>query len=429
MSTFRYRLAGVSPEGLDLYIEAGSGSTTNLFARPPWTEVTLVDDTREPDLDEWMSRLGYVPDSNGPVVVVTANHVMGTESIVLVDASGGALQVDVPLTTDRLGDEIVIMKIDATANAVSVTRSGADTIDGLVVQLLAQQGSSIRLLADEVSTNWHISASRRSADIVFDPGGSGLVSTNVRAAILELAAMGGGSVSTTITQPGHGLTTGEAIYFDGVLWQRAQANDEDTLATHLVSSVLTVNAFVATQAGLVGGLAGLTPGAYYFTSATIPGALVVTDPSSSTPGFFSNPMLLAVTATTAWVVPWRAYGFQGVGAGGTFVDTTTTLNAVPVTAQTLSFPTPGSFVAIVETRVVAKEQAPNTDKAAYRYTFRVNVDAGLTTVSTLQNDYTSEDDGTWDVLFTAVGSTVVVEVMGDLVNTVDWRVSSTVQVL
>lgn len=209
MSTFRYRLAGVSSPDLDRLIEAGSGATTDLLARPPWTEVTLVDDTREPDLDEFMAELGYVPDVTGPIVIVTVDHVMGTESIVLVDATLGPVDVTIPLTTARFGDEIVIMKTDASANAVTVLPAGVDTIEGQALQTFSMQGQTFRLFAGDTGTNWQVGSSRRASDIVFDDTGTPFTATTVQDAITQVVTQDLTSIETYVA--GENISTGEVL--------------------------------------------------------------------------------------------------------------------------------------------------------------------------------------------------------------------------
>jgi hypothetical protein len=321
VSTFRYRLAGVSPEGLDTYIEAGSGASTELFARPPWTTVTLVDDTREPDLDEWMSRFGYVPDSTGPVVVVSADHTMGTESIVLVNATGGPVQVDIPLTAGRLGDELVVMKIDGSANAVTVTRTGADTIDGAVTQVLGQQGDSLRLLADEISTNWHISASRRARDITFDSSGlPTLTAVNVQDAIGDVIS--GDLTSIQVFTSGEALTAGDLLTLNssgdvvravssigsasyeviGVSSQTVGSGVSVQVVTHTgampnvrftVAPAAAFNGrlvFLSASTGLASTSPPVTGGNVIFTIGTLQGA----DGATSTPVVVFRPQLIAL---------------------------------------------------------------------------------------------------------------------------------------
>lgn len=209
MSTFRYRLRGASSDALDSFVEAGAGATVDLLARPPWTEITLVDDSREPDLDEFMANLGYVPDPVGPVVVVTVDHVMGTESIVLADASAGPINVTIPAVSARVGDEIVVMKIDSSSNAVTVTPSGGDTIEGQALQTFTMRGQALRILSDESSTNWHTVSSRRASDIVFDNTGSTIPGTTVQDAIGQIVSQDLTAVETFTA--GEGLSVGDLV--------------------------------------------------------------------------------------------------------------------------------------------------------------------------------------------------------------------------
>ena len=209
MSTFRYRLRGASEASLDTYVEAGSGATVDLLARAPWTEVTLVDDTREPDLDEFMAGLGYVPDTTGPVVLVTSDHVMGTESIVLVDATGGPVDVTIPTVGSRVGDELIVMKVDASSNLVTVVPSGGNTIAGQVTQVFSLQGQSFRVLSDALSTDWNLVASRRATDIVFDNTGSGIPGSNLQDALNQVVTQ-----DITASEP---FVAGEGLALGGVV--------------------------------------------------------------------------------------------------------------------------------------------------------------------------------------------------------------------
>jgi len=245
-------------------------------------------------------------------------------------------------------------------------------------------------------------------------GGGGPGGPNAERVVLE------------VPQMAHGFSPGEAIYFDGALWQRAQANNPATLATHLVYQVIDANTFLAIQSGYIDGLVGLVPGDYYFVSSTTPGSLVATDPSVSNSTFFSNPMLLAVSPSTGWVLPWRAYG-PGNVAGGSLVSLATTVDVTPVNAQVISVPPEG--VMLIETQILAREQAPNTDRATYIRTARVNVDGGVPTILSVQANFTSEDDLAWDVDVLVSGLSVVVQVIGDPANAVDWKIVTQVQVL
>ena len=187
MSTFRYRFVGVSADEIDRYVENGSGSTRALLARPPWSSVTLTDDTRESDLNEFMAQFGYVPDATGPTVVVSADHIVGSESVILVDASAGPVEITLPPTDERYGDELLIIKTDSSSNLVTVVGDGVETIQGDASQVFSGQWEALRVSSDGTSSDWSILSSRRAQDIVFDPTGTGLIATDLQAAVQELA--------------------------------------------------------------------------------------------------------------------------------------------------------------------------------------------------------------------------------------------------
>jgi len=218
VSTFRYRWIGISSSNLDNLVEAGSGASRTALFRAPFEEVTLADDTRSPELDYLMGQLGYSPDSTGPTVVVTSGpYTVGTEYNVLVNASTGPVFVDLPLTASRLGNDVLVMKIDASTNAVTVRRSGAETIDGQTTQVLDQQNEALLLIGDASTANWHISASRRGSDISYDNSlTTTITATDVQNAIQEI-------VNNDLTAL-EVFTAGEALQVGDVLTLNSAGN-------------------------------------------------------------------------------------------------------------------------------------------------------------------------------------------------------------
>ena len=106
-----------------------------------------------------------------------------------------------------------------------------------------------------------------------------------------------------IHQMAHGFSNGTPIYFDGVDYQMAQANSVNTLATEVALPIDT-NTFESIVIGMVIGLSGLIPGSWYFVSATVAGGLITTEPS-----IFSNPIGVAETSSTLFVIPTRAVDY------------------------------------------------------------------------------------------------------------------------
>jgi len=209
MSTRRYRWQGIAPEDLDNLIEAGSGASLDFLQRTPWAEITVVDGTRDTDLDGFMEQHGYVFDSTGPTIVVTSGtHSVGTEQTVLVDASAGPVVVSLPITTTRLGNDVLVMKIDSSANPVTVSRSGGETIEGGATQTLSEQNDAIMLVGDASTANWHISSSRRATDINY-VNSAPITSTNVGDALTEIVSSDLTSLKTFIA--GEALIAGDVV--------------------------------------------------------------------------------------------------------------------------------------------------------------------------------------------------------------------------
>jgi hypothetical protein len=322
MSTRRYRWAGVSSADLDNFVEPGSGASLDFLQRTPWTEITVVDGTRDQDLDDYMAKYGYVVDATGPTLVVSSSpHPVGTEQVVLVDASAGPVIVLLPLTSTRLGNDIQVQKIDNTANAVTVSRTGADTIDGVVSRTLALNGDSLWLVADPANSEWHVSQSRIAQDITFDSSGLPQLSAdNVQDAISDILNNDLGSIE--ILNSGEALTLGDVVTLDstgdvvradssiggalyeviGIAAQTVGAGVPVPVVTHS-GSIPNVR-FTSAPAGALNGrlvflsttagLASVTPpgsgGNAIFTIGTLQGA----DGVSTTPTVVFRPQLIAL---------------------------------------------------------------------------------------------------------------------------------------
>lgn len=95
-------------------------------------------------------------------------HISGTYTITgfgvfICDASGGAFAITLPaaktladVTGEDLSQLVVIKKKDSSANAVTVTRAGSDTIDGATTYALSAQYDSIMLADDQDGDAWNI---------------------------------------------------------------------------------------------------------------------------------------------------------------------------------------------------------------------------------------------------------------------------------
>jgi hypothetical protein len=119
------------------------------------------------------------------------------------------------------------------------------------------------------------------------------------------ARLESGSLKSTYTQVGHGFSAGVAIAFLNGSWVLADAAAADKLGRLIIESV-TTDTFVAVQIGNIE-VSGwsLTPGKFYVVDDSGNGTMVE-HVSSDNPNYtYSNPVLQALTTTTAQVLPWR----------------------------------------------------------------------------------------------------------------------------
>lgn len=115
-----------------------------------------------------------------------------------------------------------------------------------------------------------------------------------------------------ITQSSHGFSAGNVVYFNGLVWALAKADNIATAeALGVVESSLTTDTFVLIFQGHIVGLSSLVAGETYFISATTAGTITTTEPSGDD---ISKPILVALSTTEGIVNNWR--GLTGGGTGG-----------------------------------------------------------------------------------------------------------------
>jgi hypothetical protein len=89
------------------------------------------------------------------VTTITSNATLTTsQTVVLCDASSGAITVTLPAASGNDGRHYHIKKIDSSGNAVTIDGNGSETIDGETTQAIAVQYNSIQLVCD--GSVWHI---------------------------------------------------------------------------------------------------------------------------------------------------------------------------------------------------------------------------------------------------------------------------------
>jgi hypothetical protein len=95
-----------------------------------------------------------IPRMN-PTATQTANFGATEADIVRCDPSAGGFNVTLPLAFNRLGMPITVKNVTASANAITILPSGADTIDGAASASIAAGFGSLTFASDGVS-EWMI---------------------------------------------------------------------------------------------------------------------------------------------------------------------------------------------------------------------------------------------------------------------------------
>jgi len=102
-------------------------------------------------------------------------------------------------------------------------------------------------------------------------------------------------------QTAHGFSVLDAIYHNGTIWVKAQANSSDTLAEYLITEVIDANNFIAAKFGeLIKSAHGLTVGEHYFLSDTVAGGAQLTEA-----GVYSAPLFYIEDANTIQLEVYR----------------------------------------------------------------------------------------------------------------------------
>jgi len=92
--------------------------------------------------------------SGSTAVASTPYTQLSTDSLILVDATSGAVTVNLIAVAADNGAPVTIKKIDASGNAVTIDGDGAETIDGSTTKVLSSQYDSATVQQD--GTEWWI---------------------------------------------------------------------------------------------------------------------------------------------------------------------------------------------------------------------------------------------------------------------------------
>ena len=94
-------------------------------------------------------------DNVGRVAVAADYTVKGNEDIVAVTSTAAARTITLPAASSiQPGNQILVVKDEsgaAATNNITITRAGADTIDGAATKVINANYGSVRLYSDGVS--------------------------------------------------------------------------------------------------------------------------------------------------------------------------------------------------------------------------------------------------------------------------------------
>ena len=98
---------------------------------------------------QWFQSVyGYILSRVNIANVTTSYSIVANVFYVRGDATAGAITITLPPAVDCGGRRIFIKKIDASANAVTISRSGSDTIEGANTMALAAQWNKQELISN-----------------------------------------------------------------------------------------------------------------------------------------------------------------------------------------------------------------------------------------------------------------------------------------
>jgi hypothetical protein len=86
----------------------------------------------------------------------TPYSVTNANDLIRVDASGGAVDVNLPDIAIAFQKPYYIKKVDASINALNLNPDGSDTIDGAAIQSTIIQYESFTVIPDNAGTDWSL---------------------------------------------------------------------------------------------------------------------------------------------------------------------------------------------------------------------------------------------------------------------------------
>lgn len=97
-----------------------------------------------------------VPSASLDVSTKTATTytITSSDTVIIADATSNVVTITLPLASAHAGYRFYVKRKDNSGNAVTIARTGSDTIDGATSQTLDSQYTSATIVSD--GTNWYI---------------------------------------------------------------------------------------------------------------------------------------------------------------------------------------------------------------------------------------------------------------------------------
>ena len=231
------------------------------------------------------------------IVTELNSHILDT-SIHFTEASIDHLNIlnTGSFTHAQLDAHAVDGTIHYLQSAISITESQISDLQPYLLNITAE---SIKDLSDVLTTMTPVDGQV----LTFD------TTNGWQAEIPQEVA--GNKVRELITQAVHGFVSGDALYFNGNIWVKAQADLPATIAT-VICELIDAGSFYAVSIGDVTGLTGLVSGDWYYVSTSTPGVITNVVPTIG----ISNPMGYAQSTTILHVLQVRANDVGSIPVGG-----------------------------------------------------------------------------------------------------------------
>ena len=290
-----YTVTSSSADNIDIQNSSGISKTFEVYIYPSKLNIRAAD--LDPAID--VDTTGKLSIEGRFAAKQTESGISGSNvtlpdpvSLAYTLTDVGLVSVD-GITAPVDGKGKIVIYHNITANTIqfnNATGTAANQIiTGTGAPLQLGGGGSIMLRYDTAGTKWRV-----------------------------IGSAGGGGAELTITQA-NSLAAGDAVYFNGTNWVKAQANALATAAIGIVKQATASN-FILVLLGEVT-TSGLVAGSLYYLDASTAGAITATQPSAPN---FSQPVGIALSTTKLLVGIQRMLDLRGPAPT---VNTQTSLTA------------------------------------------------------------------------------------------------------